>query len=364
MISSRNEAQNNNPKLIDNLERVADNLVSSLAALDRTRELMQPINNANEKYTRPLKSWIWFPFYMWWRKRGPVINALIATINQRGSSETLIDAIDQFLSFGGWETTSVNTYLMKELALILPGYSDTRDDFSLKHKDILRLKCLFLQRTNNILRPTLSAQKEAELDDILTRRHKEEVQSELEKLPQRNVRQDGEILRAANVFKAAPQRKRRALDDKFSALRAALELHFQDRLARSDTLQNSDYQLQPVRGKASMQFDVNKLDPQRVLELEQALSHKMAADAQLIDTQSEQGNSADDFIVTPPPSPKLSAAAFEATHATQPYVASERRKLSLTDSQLRAMNRLFSEPLPEDKSKESQDLKASPTARR
>jgi hypothetical protein len=406
MTISRTAANTEKPRLIDSLERVADDLVSYLTEMERVRDLIQQIDQAGKEYKKPLQSWIWYPIYVWSRTRGPVVNALILSIQQRGSSETLLDAIDQFFSFGGWETTSVNTYLMQELVLALPDYADTRENFSLHDKDnrsIKRLKELFLERTNKILRPTVDAEQPADKDAILKRKmkleselikltkelsnapeviavqpetenilldqQKQQREAELQQLRKgRDIRQNGKDLLDTNTF--LPKRKApiNKLDEaKFAAVKMKLAQVFQQNLLSRGLIKPEDVVNQPVQGCVNMQLNVNKLDPERVKQLEKGLYGVMRSNLQKIEEERSKCDGLSlntkgdlpkstlviskedllDAIITPPASPQLSKAAFEEPAvAAGKYVAPPRKKLEMNDQQLRAMNRLFAAPAP------------------
>lgn len=413
MSISRTSANTEKPRLIDSLERVAGDLVNYLTEMDRVRDLIQQIDHAGQEYKKPLKSWLWYPIYVWSRTRGPVVNALILSIQQRGSSETLLDAIDQFFSFGGWETTSVNTYLMQELVLALPGYADTRENFSLLDKDnraIKRLKELFLERTNKILRPSADADNTVDVEAIIKRKAqleyelvkvkkelgdapqvisvksetedaalaeiKQQRETELQQIRknQRDIRQVGkDMMDVSKIFLAKPKAKVNKLDESsLQDLKGDLAKIYQpnvvhERLAIKGNKRPKSVLNKDVEG-TKMQFKVNKLNPERVKKLEIDLHGILRSNIQRMEEERSKAegiqlNSARalpkstlviseedllDAIITPPPSPQLSKAAFEEpVVAKGPYVAPPRKKLEMNNEQLQAMNRLFAAPLPD-----------------
>jgi hypothetical protein len=341
-------------KLIHSLKEVADDLITFVTDLQRVRELVEQTSKAGKQYTQPLDSWIWYWVYCLTRTRKPDVLALVATLNQSGSSSTLLAAINNFFSVGGWESTSVNTNLMYELLGKLPGYSDMDPRTSLSVENIFELKELFLDRAAQILQPERFAEvksseaREAEMK--LQHKRQTELKLELEQLAhQQHIRQttaelQGQFAQIKNKKDSDDSSVKKLDLNQFTAVTNTLEAMFKKRIDE-------------FKQKEEAMRTVKKLDPelvQSVAEKLGAVLQKQAATIKASGPHAEKFNDSysrldkllDTEELAPASSPTLSAAAFAATedkykNETQTYSAPPRSRLQLNNEQLQAMNRLF-----------------------
>jgi hypothetical protein len=374
MINSRHLERNGKRKLIDNLEQVSLDLIAYVTDLQRVRELIAHFTKAGKQYNDPLDSWLWYWIYIMYRSRKPDIHALVATLNQSGSSETLLAAIEQFFSSGGWESTSVNTNLMYELLSRLPGYDDTNPRASLSLPNIVRLKELFLEQTAATLRPDVAIK----VNNLQVRRH-QELQNELQGLTKkRNIKHDAnELLEnfpssaAKPVTAQKPQRGPKLDAAKFGGVQADLEVLLQNRLARLPDAAKQE--------TVKMPNEVKKLDPTKISAVAEKLTDMLSAKArQIKQTDSNKSyapydpNAADiqnDFMPPstpplPPLPPTLSPAAFEARDNNKyekvVYHAPVPKPLAVSAKQLQALNRLFGASAKKEKPQEVAPIPSSP----
>ena len=106
MSNPRNVEQAPQRKLlIDNLEKVAGDLISYVSDLGKAEELKQLVGEVDKTYNEPRKSWVWGWLYMFYRLRTQDIKALDTTFKQRSDKDSLLEAVLQFFSSGGWEST-------------------------------------------------------------------------------------------------------------------------------------------------------------------------------------------------------------------------------------------------------------------
>lgn len=363
MTQSRFPDKTTHKKLIHNLEQVADELIVYVQDLQSVRELVQHVDAADKQYHN-----FWNPLYYLTRLRGPEVSVLINSLNQSNSALTLLEAIDQFFSNGGWTTTSINKHLIIELVLGLPGYTDTRAKFSLNYDHLLELRDLFLKRTAKILYPVASElspeenqqerlrKQQIALEQQLELKKKMEMESqrieserlynfdlqrkveqerELQLLPRRNIRHEAEKLAETDHFLLKRQDVNKLDDEKYGKLKAKLTGHYQNILLRTGYIKPEDVKTQPVVEGVTMKNKVGKLNPDRINQLDAKLGRMLEAAAKdFIETRAME-NAMENAAPA-----QLCRAAFEAPVVTAP-VTGEAREMVFNSEQTAAMLRLF-----------------------
>ncbi len=345
MTNPRKIEQAPQRKLIDNLEKVAGDLISYVTDLQKVRELVELLAEVDKVYNGPRKSWFWGWLYVYYRVRSQDINALVATLNQIGSKETLLEAIVQFFSSGGWESTSANTNLMYKLVSRLPGYADVNPQESLTPANMERLKDLFNAQACQLLMP-----------DRFNELKKAERQEELKSLANRDIKQAADLLSTMLPIstkkeeraeknkssqlknKMVPVKRGNKLDMKsFTNVQKTLEAIMARRLNKGSELQQNHLDSQSESEEATMKFDVKKLDRSRIEALQEKLAPALQAQSAMLVRKTETIPSRyvgdDETIILPPPSPPaLCEAAYAAsdelyTSKQQAYVAPEAKPL-------------------------------------
>lgn len=153
MSMTRNEL----PQYIDNLEALATRLIDFTADKQNGKTMLSLMEREFDEYKKPLESWLYAPFYIWFRKRVKEIKESLKMI------ETIIhefkdDDLDAELDYkkkilkevekifavdkGEWKSSSVNTNFMSSFIKKLPGYETST---FLKENEIVRLNEIFLR---------------------------------------------------------------------------------------------------------------------------------------------------------------------------------------------------------------------------
>ncbi len=366
-------------KLAHNLEHVADELVTYISELNSVRELVKHSHNAKLNY---YGSWLMHILvYRWTRQRSPEFDALIASLNQSGNAITLMEAFDQFLSSGGEFSTSANTRLLTELVLGLPGYADTREDFSLTESNLQDIRKMVLLRTEKILRPVAEAataeiqqqdalkkqqleqaellelQKKLEADaqrieseslyklDLLK---KIELEKELQHLPRRNIKQAAHDLAETTRFLIKRNAVGKLDQNKFGALQTELNGLYHNVLVKKGIIKPDDIQSkQAVKGGA-MKNKVGKLKKDFLEDMNNQLGGMLKAAAtdyheklKMEEKVDKMYEAAPSQPATPPSSPaQLCAAAFEAPVVSSP-ITGKANELVFNSEQAAAMFSIF-----------------------
>lgn len=342
--------------LIDNLEKVAGDLISYVSDLGKAEELKQLVGEVDKIYNEPRKSWVWGWLYMFYRLRTQDIKALDATFKQRSDKDSLLEGMLQFFSSGGWESTSANTALMYKIVGRLQGYADTNPEQSLTPANMERLKDLFNEQACQLLWP-----------ERFNELQKAERQDELKALGRRNIKQAADLLQITLPNSAKKDDKPKAmmvpvargkkLDmNAFAKVESTLNSIFAKRLNPENELQQNHLDIKSEPEDAKMKFEVKKLDRSRIAELQDKLAPALLAQsAALTDkvnaTPTRYVGDDESLIIPPTPSPELSEAASAAKDdlyksEQQVYVAPEARRLTLNKEQFGAMFKLFPQAFP------------------
>lgn len=365
-------------KLAHNLEQVSDELVTYISELDSVRELVKHSHNAKLNY---YGSWLMHMLVYWWtRQRTPEFDALIASLNQSGNSVTLMEAFDQFLSSGGEFSTSANTRLLTELVLGLPGYADTREDFSLTEANLKDIRKMVLLRTEKILRPATDAattaesleqdrlkqqMEQTELLQLKRELDKQRIESEnlfrlvllrkialekeLQHLPRRNIKQAANELAETTRFIGKKTEVNKLDEKKYGSLKTELNGLYHNLLVKKGNLKPEDIKSKPVKESAAMKNKVGKLKPDFLEDMNKQLGGMLTGAAvdyveklkmeEKVANMYTEGASSNPAI--PPASPALPcAAAFEAPVVSAP-VTGQAKEMVFNSEQAAAMFSIF-----------------------
>lgn len=167
--------ESRNRKLIDNLEKLAEDLVKFAA--ENVPELKEAIKSAKAKYQDTYWGLGWF--YAIFRTRALSADHLNADIEEAGDSQTMMPALDRFLSQGAVKTTSINTQLLYDLLNRFlqekkQEYVDEDARDGMSHETLQRFHEIFLQQIEKLLESktpesiisTLQTQRTEELETL------------------------------------------------------------------------------------------------------------------------------------------------------------------------------------------------------
>lgn len=135
-MTQRSELGNKTPyKIIDNevlaAQRLADYMMKP-STMTEARAFVNATVSGGAEYTNPLHSIVWYPIYMWTRRREESLNKLVSSLNMISKDDrklrmrTFINWMDD--PEGTWYEGSLNTDIMYELLKLLPQYKKTDPD--------------------------------------------------------------------------------------------------------------------------------------------------------------------------------------------------------------------------------------------
>lgn len=171
---------------IDNLERVAADLLDYTRDLDNVQTVVSCVEHVSHKYKYPLESWVWSWIYQFTRQRGDHIDKLASTISSHAStSESVLIGLKTFFAEGAWESTSANTTLMYDLLSQLQQYTEQAPQDALTPHNLQRLSQLFSTKVDLFIeasRRNAEIQKAMGKEDTIYSRKQAELAKELRKL--------------------------------------------------------------------------------------------------------------------------------------------------------------------------------------
>ncbi|HTM63138.1 MAG TPA: hypothetical protein VL360_01400 [Gammaproteobacteria bacterium] len=351
-------------KLIDNLERVADDLILYTLEVASVYDQIAHIQKAREYYKN---TWLWFIYKRFSRFRDPEAVAIINKLNQCGSGLAVLEELDKAYSHGGMNFgRSLNPYWLLDMALALPGYTDTHENCSLSEKDLTDLKELFLVRANQVLRPTESNTEEINVDI------KKLTLTEQKSFSKQQQKDGSKIFGIKQGLDEISLRRRQEQDNELSQIRQAHKLgttaktlisstvykskqntnvHPLDRAVYGDVMKNLDECLkngldkQKVNSKneegSKMKVEFKKLNPALIMEMEILLFNRINSAAAVYKENLGQEVEAEKFQEAAPVNVlKPCAAAFEKPVESKPITGNP-QKLRLSDEHRMSLNRLF-----------------------